>query len=104
MRHTVLLPPPTRARRPLPGWLAFVAVTGLAILVCSTIPAVLRRTRLARDLDGLERQVLRQEHQVRGLEQMLKAAQEDSFAYERALRGLIEPPTAPATSPQAPPR
>ncbi len=101
MRHSVLLPPPTRTSRPLPGWLAFVAVAGLAILVCSTVPAVLNRTRLARDLDGLERQVLRQEHQVRDLEQRLRAAKEDSFAYEQALRRLIEPPS-PRTASRVP--
>lgn len=90
-RSPVLLPPAPRARRPLPGWLVVVALAGLALLFCSTLPAVCRHIRLARDLDRLNRVVRLQEQEVRRLELGLAAAREDTFAYEQALRELIHP-------------
>ena len=88
---TVLLPPEGSAQRPLPGWLTIVALAGLALLLCSTVPAVLRRSRLAADLGRLHEEISRQEQQVRHLERALHAAREDSFAHEQALRRLLHP-------------
>lgn len=88
----VLLPSAGPARRPLPGWLTVVALAGLALLLCSTVPAVLRRSRLAADLAHLHRDISRQEHEVRQLERALHAAREDSFAHEQALQHLLHPP------------
>jgi hypothetical protein len=72
--------------------LLVVALAGLALLFCSTLPAVFRHVRLSRDLDRLNRVVRLQEEEVRRLELGLEAAREDSFAYEQALRALIHPP------------
>lgn len=77
--------------RPLPGWLTIVALAGLALLLCSTVPAVLRRSRLASDLGQLHDEISRQEHEVRRLERELNAAREDTFAHEQALRRLLHP-------------
>jgi hypothetical protein len=87
----VLLPPRGAAPRPLPGWLTLVALAGLALLLCSTVPAVLRRARLATDLGRLHEEISRQEHEVRRLERELHAAREDTFAHEQALRRLLNP-------------
>ena len=91
----VLLPPAETRRRPLPGWLTVVALAGLALLLCSTVPAVLRRSRLARDLGRLHEQVARQEREVRRLERERNAAREDSFAHEQALQRLLHPLARP---------
>ena len=89
----VLLPPSGSARQPLPGWLTIVALAGLALLLCSTVPAVLRRSRLAADLGQLHEEISRQEQEVRERERALHAAREDSFAHEQALRRLLHPLT-----------
>ena len=91
----VLLPPSGSERSPLPGWLTVVALAGLALLLCSTVPAVLRRARLSADLGRLHEEISRQEHEVRKLERELHAAREDSFAHEQALRRLLHPLTRP---------
>lgn len=101
-RQPVLLPPERPGPRPLPGWLAVVALAGLALLLCSTVPAVLRRSRLAHDLDRLHHEIELQEQEVRRLERELIAAREDSFAYEQALQRLLHPVVRthrPATGP-----
>ena len=92
----VLLPPSGAEQRPLPGWLTVVALAGLALLLCSTVPAVLRRARLATDLGRLHEEISRQEHEVRRLEREHHAAREDSFAHEQALRRLLHPLASPA--------
>ena len=102
-RAPVLLPPTRRADRPLPGWLLLVALAGFALLFCSTVPAVLRHTRLARDLAHLQRQVTQQEREVRRLEIGLEAAREDSFAYEQAVRRLLHPVRPVSRRTQRPP-
>lgn len=94
---SVLLPPSEAERRPLPGWLTVLALAGLALLLCSTVPAVLKRSRLAADLGRLHAETERQEHEVRRLERELHAAREDSFAHEQALQRLLHPLRAPAT-------
>ena len=88
----VLLPPTPQRPRPLPAWLAGVAVLGLALLFLTLVPAVFRHARLSRDLRRLHTEVERQERQVRALERSVRAAQDDTFAYERALRDLLHPP------------
>lgn len=92
----VLLPPSGSERPPLPGWLTIVALAGLALLLCSTVPAVLRRSRLAADLGRLHEEISRQEHEVRRLEREFHAAREDSFAHEQALQRLLNPVPRPA--------
>ena len=87
----VLLPPNANRQGPLPGWLTIVALAGLALLLCSTVPAVLRRSRLANGLGRLHREITTQEHEVRRLERELHAAREDTFAHEQALRRLLHP-------------
>ena len=64
--------------------------------MCSTVPAVLTRTRLASDLERLEREVAEQEATVRELEKKLAAAETDTFEYERKLRCLLHPLPEPA--------
>lgn len=80
-----------------------MALVGLSILLLSTVPAVLRRMRLARDFSLLQGQVATQEREVLRLEREVRAARADTFAYEQALRRLLHP-AAPEAVPAVPPR
>jgi hypothetical protein len=91
----VLLPSRAGETRPLPGWLTIVALAGLALLLCSTVPAVLRRARLTTDLGRLHDELTGQEREVRRLERELHAARADSFAHEQALQRLLHPLATP---------
>ena len=92
MREPVLLPPGEGAPRPLPRWVVGVALVGLFVLGVSTVPAVMRRARLARDHAQLRCETVAQERELRRLERELRAALRDSYARERALRALLHPP------------
>jgi hypothetical protein len=102
-RDAILLPPGARVEGPLPRWVAVVAMLGLAIVIGSVVPAVLRRVRLTRDLDRLQAQVAAQEREVLRLEREVRAARSDTFAYEQALRSLFHP-AGPPTRPTGPRR
>lgn len=78
-------------RRPLPGWSLPIALLGLAILLVSTLPALVARRRLEaaerrmneeiRDLDVTTERIVRDR----------QAVLSDRFVLDRALRELLEP-------------
>ncbi len=92
LREVVLLPPGEDQPRPLPSWVAWVALAGLLVLGVSTIPAALRRMRLAANHARLCCENRGQEARLRELDQEVRAARLDTFARERALRALLLPP------------
>jgi hypothetical protein len=75
---------------------AVVALVGLFLLAGSTVPAVLRRERLARDHARLREEIARQETLLRALDRELQAARTDAFAQALALHDLLQPPPPPA--------
>ena len=90
-RASVLFPPETKSAPQLPRWLIVVALGGMALVLCSIVPAVMCRARTERDLTRLRDEVTRQEEQVRRLARELRAAHKDSFAHEQALQRLLHP-------------
>jgi hypothetical protein len=102
-----LLPPAASDadRRALPGWALPIALLGLAILLVSTLPALVARRRL----EAAERRIVQE---IRGMEQSTdrivrdrQAVVADRFVLDRALRELLEPGTRvalPRAAPQAP--
>jgi hypothetical protein len=78
-----------------------VAILGLLVLCCSTVPAVLRHRQLARDHDRLCEEIRSQETRLRSVTKELHAARTDAYVREHALRELVHPPVPappPATS------
>ena len=92
MHRDVLLPPGKRQARALPGWVVVVAGLGLLLLGVSTLPAVVLRSRLEHDHARLRCEAMRQERELKELRRRLRAARDDSFLQEQALRALLLPP------------
>jgi hypothetical protein len=82
---------PARDARVLPGWTLPVSLVGLAILLVSTLPALVARRRL----EAAERRAL---DEIRALEASTerftrdtRALQTDGLVFDRARRELLEP-------------
>lgn len=75
----------------LPGWTLAVALLGLAVLLVSTVPAVVARRRL----EAAERRILAETRALDEATERLKrdrlALRLDPYVLDRALRDLFEP-------------
>jgi hypothetical protein len=88
----VLLPPERTPERPLPSWVAWVAVLGLLVLCSSVIPAVLEHRRLDAYREELADVTRRRQESLRTLHRQLHAARHDLFVRHLALDRLLHPP------------
>jgi hypothetical protein len=86
-----ILPPDPFPDRALPAWSLPVALMGLAILLVSTLPALVARRRL----EFAERQTLDDirttEEATERLRRDCRALRSDGFVLDRAIRELLEP-------------
>jgi hypothetical protein len=86
-----VLPTDAHPERALPAWSMPVALMGLAILLVSTLPALVARRRL----EFAERQTLDDikttEETTERLRRDRRALLSDGFVLDRAIRELLEP-------------
>ncbi|MCC7139640.1 MAG: hypothetical protein IT460_14550 [Planctomycetes bacterium] len=87
----VLLPPAPRLDRALPAWSLPVSLVGLAILLVSTLPALVARRRL----EAAERKTTEDIRVLESTGERLRrdrqAVLSDRFVLDRAVRELLEP-------------
>jgi hypothetical protein len=83
-------PSPTPARG-LPHWVLPVALLGLAILVISTLPALVARRRLDRTERRLDEEVRAMEQATERIQRGRQALRSDEYVLDRALRELFDP-------------
>ncbi len=102
------LAPPERAPdRGLPHWTLPVALVGLAILLISTLPALVARRRLERAERRLDDEVRAMDQATERIQRDRQAIQTDEYVLDRARRELFDPGARVAvrsTAVSAPPK
>ena len=92
MRSESLPSTPAPARDPgLPHWVLPVALLGLAILVISTLPALVARRRLDKTERHLADEVHAMEQSTERVQRDRQALRSDEYVLDRALRELFDP-------------
>ena len=87
-----LLAEPSPAPSPgLPRWVLPVALFGLAILLISTLPALVVRRRLDREQRRLDDEVRAMETATERVQRDRQALRSDEYVLDRALRELFDP-------------
>lgn len=83
---------PRKAPRPgLPRAVLPVALVGLAILLISTLPALVVRRRLDRERRRLDDEVRAMETATERIQRDRQALRSDDYVLDRALRELFDP-------------
>lgn len=88
--------------RGLPHWTLPVALVGLAILLISTLPALVARRRLDRAGAKLDEEVRRLDRETERFQRDRQAIQTDEYVLDRARRELFDPGVRVA-APKPPP-
>ena len=102
-RADPMLAAPARAPdRGLPHWTLPVALVGLAILLISTLPALVARRRLERAQRRLDDEVRAMDQATERIQRDRQALQTDAYVLDRARRDLFDPGVRVAT-PKPPP-
>jgi hypothetical protein len=103
------LVPPQRGPAPgLPSWVLPVSLLGLAILLMSTLPALVALRRLERAERSLSEEIARMSERTERTERDRRAVMTDQYVIERSMRDLLEPGLrmggahAPLAAPAAP--
>ena len=87
-----MLPPDPVPRDPgLPAWVLPVSLLGLAILLISTLPALVARRRLERAEARLVEDLRDMEERTRRTDRDRRAIDSDEYVIDRAMRELLEP-------------
>jgi hypothetical protein len=86
-----LVPPQRRPDPGLPGWVLPVSLFGLAILLISTLPALVALRRLQRAERTLTEEIARMSEQSERTHRDRRAVVSDEFVIERSMRDLLEP-------------
>ena len=81
----------SRAAAGLPHWVLPIALVGLAILVISTLPALVARRRLDKTHRRLDDEVRAMESATERLQRDRQALRSDEYVLDRALRELFDP-------------
>lgn len=95
--NTVLTPQGAHAgSRPdmdpgLPRWVLPISLLGLAILVISTLPALVARRRLEHAERRIAEEVRSMDEAADRTRRDLRAIRDDAYVIDRALRDLLEP-------------
>lgn len=82
----------------LPHWVLPVALLGLAILVISTLPALVARRRLDKTERRLDEEVRAMERSTERIQRDRQALRSDEYVLDRALRELFDPGVRVAAS------
>jgi len=88
--------------RGLPHWTLPVALVGLAILLISTLPALVARRRLDRAETRLDDEVRRLDRETERFQRDRQAIQTDEYVLDRARRELLDPGVRVAAPKPAP--
>ena len=97
-----LAPPERVPDRGLPHWTLPVALVGLAILLISTLPALVARRRLERAERRLDDEVRVMDQATERLQRDRQAIQTDEYVLDRARRELFDPGVRVAVPKSAP--
>lgn len=91
LSDTLLAEPVSVASPGLPRWVLPVALFGLAILVISTLPALVVRRRLDREQSRLDKEVRELESLCERFQRDRQTLRSDEYVLDRALRELFDP-------------